>query len=134
MQRGAGQPTGLSARRARRTKSRGLYLQQLLSNADQSRPRQTVADQSILRSAVLPASPMPLFKTTCIFFWEIEEIQRTDGMRKAERYLHIYKYNFQKNCCYLHIHKFHSHQKEDIVRGDSAITAKVKPLLHKTPC
>ena len=40
---------GLSARRARRTKSRGY-----------SRPRQTMADQSILKSAVLPASPMPL--------------------------------------------------------------------------
>ena len=50
MQGGAGRRTGLSARRARRTKSRGY-----------SRPRQTMADQSILISAVLPASPMPLF-------------------------------------------------------------------------
>ena len=49
MQGGAGRRTGLSARRARRTKSRGY-----------SRPRQTMADQSILKSAVLPASPMPL--------------------------------------------------------------------------
>ena len=51
MQGGAGRRTGLSARRARRTKSRGY-----------SRPRQTMADQSILKSAVLPASPMPLFR------------------------------------------------------------------------
>ena len=53
MQGGAGRRTGLSARRARRTKSR-VY----------SRPRQTMADQSILKSAVLPASPMPLFHYT----------------------------------------------------------------------
>ena len=51
MQGGAGRRTGLSARRARRTKSRGY-----------SRPTQTMADQSILKSAVLPASPMPLFQ------------------------------------------------------------------------
>ena len=58
MQGGAGRRTGLSARRARRTKSRGY-----------SRPTQTMADQSILKSAVLPASPMPLYcsgnLTTC---------------------------------------------------------------------
>ena len=53
MQGGAGRRTSLSARRARRTKSRGY-----------SRPRQTMADQSILKSAVLPASPMPLLPTT----------------------------------------------------------------------
>ena len=53
MQGGAGRRTGLSARRARRTKSRGY-----------SRPRQTMADQSILKSAVLPASLMPLFCST----------------------------------------------------------------------
>ena len=51
VQGGAGRRTGLSARRARRTKSRGY-----------SRPTQTMADQSILKSAVLPASPMPLFR------------------------------------------------------------------------
>ena len=36
---------------------------QTKSKADYSRPSpsQTIADQSILRSAVLPASPMPLF-------------------------------------------------------------------------
>ena len=49
MQGGAGRRTGLSARRARRTKSRGY-----------SRPRQTMEDQSILKSAVLRASLMPL--------------------------------------------------------------------------
>ena len=59
MQGGAGRRTGLSARRARRTKSRGY-----------SRPRQTMADQSILKSAVLPASPMPLFVYILhILFW-----------------------------------------------------------------
>ena len=62
---------------------------------------------------------------------EIEETQRTDGMRKAEGYLHFYKYNFKKNCYHLHIHKFHFHEKEDIARGESPITAKVKPLYHK---
>ena len=37
-----------------------------MSKADYSRPspRQTIADQSILRSAVLPASPMPLLSTS----------------------------------------------------------------------
>merc|ERR1711990_972565 len=50
MRGGAGRHNGLSARRARRTKSRGY-----------SRPKQTMADQSILKSAVLPASPMPLY-------------------------------------------------------------------------
>ena len=34
------------------------------SKADYSRPRQTMADQNILNSAVLPASPMPLFWLT----------------------------------------------------------------------
>ena len=53
MQGGAGRRTGLSARRAQRTKSRGY-----------NRPRQTVADQSILKYAVLPASPMPLLHDT----------------------------------------------------------------------
>ena len=56
MQGGAGRHTGLSARRARRTKSRGY-----------SRPRQTMAGQSILKSAVLPASPMPLFVSMGVF-------------------------------------------------------------------
>ena len=36
-------------------------------------PRQTIADQSILRSAVLPASPMPLFQTN--FFWKVPPAQ-----------------------------------------------------------
>ena len=62
MQGGAGRRTGLSARRARRTKSRGY-----------SRPRQTMADQSILKSAVLPASLMPLFLSsgpTSVWSWQ----------------------------------------------------------------
>ena len=63
---------------------------------------------------------------------EIEETQRTDGMRKAKGYLHIYKHNFQKFLYYVYIHKFHSRQNKDFARGDSAFTAKVKPLFRKT--
>ena len=52
-----------------------------MSKADNSRPspRQTIADQSILRSAVLPASPMPLFLHTQLpnktNFWQLLTFQ-----------------------------------------------------------
>ena len=74
MQGGAGRRTGLSAQRARRTKSRGY-----------SRPRQTMADQSILKSAVLPASPMPLLpeKPTCWkLFGETDLLKNIDSRQK----------------------------------------------------
>ena len=50
MQEGAGQPTGSVK-----------WLSQVACINSRPSPRQTIADQSILRYAMLPASPMPLF-------------------------------------------------------------------------
>ena len=70
-----GRRTGLSAKygvkrlasmadysRPRQTKTDQGRLYQTKTKAYYSRPTQTIAEQSILTFAVLPASPMPLFK------------------------------------------------------------------------